>query len=74
MKRARVPTENTHGTGCTYAAAIATGLARGLAVPDAVQQARDAVQAGLRASLPLGKGRGPLDHRAMFGLGSGKAS
>ncbi len=66
LRRPRVLTQNTHGTGCTYAAAIATGLAQGMTVPDAVAQARDAVQAGLVASLAIGHGHGPLDHRAMF--------
>ncbi len=66
LRRPRVLTQNTHGTGCTYAAAIATGLAQGMTVPDAVARARDAVQAGLAASLAIGHGHGPLDHRAMF--------
>ncbi len=64
--RPRVQTDNSHGTGCTYAAAIATGLALGKSVPAAVEWARDALQAALQGALPLGRGRGPLDHRAMF--------
>ncbi len=72
VSRPRVETANTHGTGCTYAAAIATGLARGMAVPAAVEWARDAVQAGLAASLNLGSGSGPLDHRALFPLAEGR--
>ncbi len=66
--RPRVRTANSHGTGCTYSAAIATGLAFGKSVPEAVEWARDAVQAALRGALPLGRGSGPLDHRAIFGL------
>jgi len=66
VRRARVDTLNTHGTGCTYSAAIATWLARGLPVPRAVEAARDAVQLGLSNALPLGKGRGPLNHGAIF--------
>ncbi|MCD6415932.1 MAG: bifunctional hydroxymethylpyrimidine kinase/phosphomethylpyrimidine kinase [Planctomycetes bacterium] len=69
ISRPRIETENTHGTGCTYSAAIATGLAMGKSVPEAVEWARDALQAALRASLPLGRGRGPLDHGAMFCAG-----
>jgi len=65
--RPRVATSNTHGTGCTYAAAIATGLARGMEVPAAVEWARDALQAALEGSLELGRGCGPLGHGAMFG-------
>lgn len=69
IARPRVHTRNTHGTGCTYAAAIATGLALGKPVPAAVEWARDALQAALEGALSLGSGSGPLDHRAMFGLG-----
>lgn len=64
--RPRVRTASTHGTGCTYASAIATGLGRGMAVPAAVEWARDALQAALRGALALGHGAGPLDHAAMF--------
>ncbi|MGD2173957.1 MAG: bifunctional hydroxymethylpyrimidine kinase/phosphomethylpyrimidine kinase [Candidatus Brocadiaceae bacterium] len=67
--RPRVPTTDTHGTGCTYSAAIACALARGADVPRAVEWARDALQRALQASLPLGRGRGPLNHAAMFGAG-----
>ncbi|MHC4481111.1 MAG: bifunctional hydroxymethylpyrimidine kinase/phosphomethylpyrimidine kinase [Planctomycetota bacterium] len=66
VRRPRVPTPNTHGTGCTYAAAIATGLGRGMSVPEAVEMARDALQAGLENALDLGGGAGPLDHHALF--------
>jgi hydroxymethylpyrimidine/phosphomethylpyrimidine kinase len=66
VTRPRVATRNTHGTGCTYSAAIAVGLARGMAVPDAVEWARDALQAALEHSLALGRGAGPLGHRAMI--------
>jgi len=67
VARPRVETKNTHGTGCTYSAAIATGLARGMAVPDAVQWARDALQAAIEGALSLGSGHGPLDHAALLG-------
>ena len=68
LARPRVPTRNTHGTGCTYASAIATFLGHGCSVPDATARGRDAVQAALEHSLRLGHGRGPLDHRVMFDL------
>ncbi len=71
--RPRVRTANSHGTGCTYAAAIATGLALGKAVPETVEWARDAVQAALRQALPLGQGSGPLNHRVLFGLSGAEA-
>jgi len=65
VTRPRVDTPNTHGTGCTYSAAIATGLARGMAVERAVEWARDALQQALEASLDIGKGCGPLGHAQM---------
>jgi len=68
LARPRVLTQNTHGTGCTYASAIATFLGHGCSVPDAVTRARDAVQVALEHSLSIGRGHGPLDHSAMFGL------
>jgi len=58
----RVPTPHTHGTGCTYSAAIAAGLARGLAVPDAVAEAKRYVTAAIAAGFALGRGVGPLRH------------
>jgi len=68
IERPRVPTRNTHGTGCTYASAIATLLGWGRGVPDAVATARDAVQRAIEQSLALGKGHGPVNHHAIFGL------
>ncbi|MFW6456838.1 MAG: bifunctional hydroxymethylpyrimidine kinase/phosphomethylpyrimidine kinase [Planctomycetota bacterium] len=62
----RINTTNTHGTGCTYSAAIATYLGRGMDVIDAVHSARSAIQTGIENALSLGKGHGPLDHLAMF--------
>jgi hydroxymethylpyrimidine/phosphomethylpyrimidine kinase len=58
----RIDTPNTHGTGCTLASAIAAGLAKGLQVPEAVQQAKDYVTASIRSSFPVGQGHGPLNH------------
>jgi len=55
----RLNTPNTHGTGCTYSAAIATFLAQGLALPEAVEQAKRFITDAIRFSLPLGKGHGP---------------
>ena len=66
IRRPRVHTTNTHGTGCTYSAAIASRLARGLSPRAAVRKARDDLQKGLEASLSLGAGSGPLNHYAMF--------
>jgi hydroxymethylpyrimidine/phosphomethylpyrimidine kinase len=58
----RIDTQNTHGTGCTLASAIAAGLAKGLFLPVAVQQAKDYVTAAIRTSFPVGQGHGPLNH------------
>ena len=58
----RIDTPNTHGTGCTLASAIAAGLAKGLEVPAAVQQAKDYVTAAIRSSFSVGRGHGPLNH------------
>ncbi len=69
LARPRVETPNTHGTGCTFASATATFLGHGESVPDAVRLAGEALQAAIEDSLPFGKGRGPLDHRAMFKRG-----
>jgi hydroxymethylpyrimidine/phosphomethylpyrimidine kinase len=60
----RIDTKNTHGTGCTLSAAIATGLAQGLAMPDAVHRAKDYVTTAIRFALPLGSGHGPTNHLA----------
>ena len=58
----RIDTTSTHGTGCTFASAIAAGLARGLSVPDAVGEAKDYVTRAIATAFPVGKGRGPLNH------------
>jgi hydroxymethylpyrimidine/phosphomethylpyrimidine kinase len=58
----RVPTPHTHGTGCTYSAAIAAGLARGAGVPQAVAEAKRYVTAAIRAGFALGRGVGSLRH------------
>jgi len=58
----RVDKTSTHGTGCTLASAIATGLAQGYALEDAVARARTFVQEAIRTGLSLGRGTGPLNH------------
>lgn len=60
----RQQTKNTHGTGCSYAAAIAAGLAQGMAVPDAVARAHRWLQGAIRAAdaLQIGSGHGPVHH------------
>jgi hydroxymethylpyrimidine/phosphomethylpyrimidine kinase len=60
----RVATQNTHGTGCTLSAAIAAGLAKGLALNEAVGAAKRYVTAALAAadSIKIGSGHGPPHH------------
>ena len=62
----RYATENTHGTGCTYSAAIASNLASGNTPRDAVAQAKTFMDSAIRFSLSLGKGHGPTDHFAVI--------
>ena len=59
---ARIATRSTHGTGCTLASAIATGLAQGLDLKAAVARARAYVRKALETAPGLGKGHGPLNH------------
>jgi hydroxymethylpyrimidine/phosphomethylpyrimidine kinase len=56
------PTPHTHGTGCTYAAAIATLLGRGWTLVEAIGTAKAYVGEAIRHGLPLGAGHGPTDH------------
>lgn len=58
----RLDTANTHGTGCTLASACATGLARGLGLPEAVAQAWAYTAEAIRRAPGFGRGHGPLDH------------
>ncbi|NEE60489.1 bifunctional hydroxymethylpyrimidine kinase/phosphomethylpyrimidine kinase, partial [Streptomyces sp. SID8455] len=53
---------HTHGTGCTLASAIASGLALGQDVPTAVESAKTYVTGAIRAGFALGGGIGPVDH------------
>ncbi len=58
----RVYTKNTHGTGCTFSSAIAAGLACGLCISDAVQQAKHYVTEAIVHALNIGHGNGPTHH------------
>ncbi|MBQ7886437.1 MAG: bifunctional hydroxymethylpyrimidine kinase/phosphomethylpyrimidine kinase, partial [Clostridia bacterium] len=62
----RIDNPNTHGTGCTLSSAIASNLALGYPLEEAVERAKDYISGALRAGLDLGRGSGPLDH--MFGI------
>ena len=58
----RLETRHTHGTGCTLASAVATGLAQGLDLPQAVARAWAYVHEAMRQAPGFGAGHGPLDH------------
>lgn len=71
LRAARVATRATHGTGCTFAAAIAANLARVVApgaafeeavIAAAIDAAKDYLSGALRAARPIGAGHGPVDH------------
>ena len=58
----RIDTVHTHGTGCTYSAAIAACLALGLDIPHAVARAKRFISAAIKHNPGLGGGRGPVNH------------
>lgn len=58
----RIATVHTHGTGCTLASAIASGLAQGLSLHTAVERARAYVLEAIRTAPGFGHGHGPLNH------------
>jgi hydroxymethylpyrimidine/phosphomethylpyrimidine kinase len=64
----RIETANTHGTGCTLSSAIAAYLARGHELLEAVREGKSFVTEAIRASLPLGRGIGPVDQLWRIGV------
>lgn len=64
FRAARIETRNTHGTGCTYAAAIAAELAKGQPLAAAVAAAKGYITEAIRygADAHIGAGHGPVDH------------
>jgi len=58
----RINNPNTHGTGCTLSSAIASNLACGMELNEAVRRAKDYISGALSAMLDLGKGSGPMNH------------
>lgn len=71
---ARVDTRHTHGTGCTYSAAITAGLAQGLELGEAVARAKKYVTAAIRSNPGLGGGCGPVNHHAEIDFPSGSST
>jgi hydroxymethylpyrimidine/phosphomethylpyrimidine kinase len=68
VRRPRIETRHTHGTGCTLSSAIAANLARGLPDREAIEAARDYLDGAIRHAPGLGAGHGPLNHfwRAVY--------
>jgi len=58
----RIETKNTHGTGCTYSSAIASNLALGYGLREAVHRAKEYITIAIQHSLSIGKGNGPTHH------------
>ncbi|WP_096435586.1 bifunctional hydroxymethylpyrimidine kinase/phosphomethylpyrimidine kinase [Alteribacter populi] len=61
----RIESKNTHGTGCTFAAAIASELALGTSVVEAVKKAKTYIQMAIAYTVPIGTGHGPTHHGAV---------
>lgn len=62
FRTARIYTRNTHGTGCTFASALAANLALGFPLTEATARAQAYVAGAIRHALAIGHGHGPLDH------------
>src|SRR5262245_18062968 len=62
LRTPRIRTRNTHGTGCTFASAVAAHLALGRTLPEAAERAQKYVAGAIAHALPIGHGHGPLNH------------
>ena len=60
----RIATVHTHGTGCTYSAAITAGLAAGMPLVESIERAKRFIHEAIRTSPGLGRGSGPVNHHA----------
>lgn len=65
LEAPHIPTPHTHGTGCTLASAIATGIAQELPLEQAVRRAHTCVQQAILHAPGIGNGHGPLGHKSM---------
>ncbi len=66
FRSVRLDTRTTHGTGCSFSAAIAAGLAKKLPIPSAVEKAKELVALGVKFGLNIGKGYGPVNPMAQL--------
>jgi hydroxymethylpyrimidine/phosphomethylpyrimidine kinase len=64
FRAARLETAHTHGTGCTYSAAITACLAAGIPLAESVARAKNFVHQAIRTNPGLGHGSGPVNHHA----------
>jgi len=71
LSAARIDSSSTHGTGCTFASAMAASLAKGLSLEWAFRTAKEYVTQAILSSFPLGRGHGPLNHFHQFWKGQG---
>lgn len=71
FRATRIETRHTHGTGCTYSAAITAELATGALLEQAVSRAKAFVTEAIRSAPGLGRGSGPLNHHARVQLARG---
>lgn len=62
LRKPRIASRNTHGTGCTFSSAIAANLALGLDDRSAIEQAREYLDGAMRHAPDIGRGHGPLQH------------
>lgn len=62
IKGERINNPNTHGTGCTLSSAIASNLAKGYELEEAIRKAKKYLEGCLKDGLDLGKGSGPMNH------------
>ncbi len=62
----RIATRHTHGTGCTFSAAITAGLAQGWKLAEAVRRSKEFINRAIRQAPGFGHGVGPVDHFASF--------
>ncbi|MDW8034577.1 MAG: bifunctional hydroxymethylpyrimidine kinase/phosphomethylpyrimidine kinase, partial [Nitrososphaerota archaeon] len=61
LRGVRIKTKNTHGTGCSFSAAIAANLARGRTIMEALEEAKKFIQIAIEYGLSIGKGHGPVN-------------
>jgi len=68
MQSTRIATKNTHGTGCTFSAALTAFLGQGLPLEEAIEEAKKFIQLAITHDLSIGNGHGPTNHFAYQSL------